>query len=246
MRDDDLDDAVVDRLRFGQVLAGRTNRQAQVGPVEPSDHHGRPLHPQCSRNVDLHRGSRGGSQRQLSRRSERRNSFGNAQVLRPEIVSPLTDQMGLVHDEQAYPGGTVDQASVRLRVVQLLGAQQEEVELTRVQRGQRGAPILPMQAGVEHRRADRRVTGAAALGEGPHLVTLQGDQWRYDDGEPAEYQSGHLVDRALAAPRWKDGQRVATGHQRSQRAPLRGTQPDTEHGRRYAIRISHRTRVGHC
>ena len=242
--DDDLHDPVVDGLGLGQVRAGQVCGQAQVGPVEADDHHRRLVHPQRPGDVGLNRRGRRGRQRQLPWPPQRRYRLGNSQVLRSEVVTPLADQMGLVNDEQAHPAGAVDQALMRLGVVQLLGAQQQKVEPALIHRGERGAAIVAMLTRVEHRRAGSRMIGPPAPGQAPQLVALQRDQRGDHHRQSAERQAGDLVDRALPAAGWHDRECVAAGHQRNQRASLRFPQVNAEDRRRDPIDVGQRSRVG--
>lgn len=64
-------------------------------------------------------------------------------VVGTEVVSPVGDAVGLVHDEQAGSGGQLGQDLVtEVRVVQPLRAHQQHVDLTRLDLGLDPLPLL--------------------------------------------------------------------------------------------------------
>ena len=112
------------------------------------------------------------------------------QVVRPEVLAPLADEVRLVDDEQSRPARR--SAVAGLVVGELLG--REEHELVRsAGLDERCRPRPRRLRRVQDRRRQAR---RAQVGE---LVVLERDQRRHDDGRPAAQQAGELVDRRLPA-----------------------------------------------
>ena len=126
------------------------------------------------------------------------------QVVGPEAVPPLAHAMRLVDDEQAGPA-LLDLVE-HLGVAQLLGSQQEHLDLPGGEGLERLAPG-PLAA----RRADGG-RGVAVLAQGLDLVTLQRDGRADHEGRAVEQVAGGLVDGRLAGPGGQDGDRVPHEH----------------------------------
>ncbi len=188
----------------------------QVRPVEVTQHHVRVAQAEPPDDFLLHRRRRGRGQRHPERCTDRLGLGPEPHVVRPEVVPPLADQVGLVHGEQARLGTA--QRLAGLRVGQLLrGEEHERAGVTRgEQRRRAGASRL---LGVQH---DGRQASRPQVGE---LIILQGDQRRHDDRRPGPQQSGQLVDRRLPAAGRQHRQHVAAASQRLGRAQLPGAEP---------------------
>jgi hypothetical protein len=108
----------------------------------------------------------------------------DAQVIRPEVRPPLTDQVGLVDSEESgsHSGDFVQ----HLTVGQLLGREEDIVRPL----GQ-SLECFPVLASTGRRIDGHRL--AAAL-EGRHLITLQGDQGRDDQRRSLQQVAGEGVD----------------------------------------------------
>ena len=129
-------------------------------------------------------------------RRERREHLPDAAVVGPEVVAPVGDAVRLVDDEQAGGLGQLGEHLVaERRVVQPLRADQQHVDLARVDLRADGLPVLDV-GGVDGGRAD-----AGSLGR-LDLVAHQREQRRDDHGrpgaEPAQQRGGDEVDRGLA------------------------------------------------
>ncbi len=117
-------------------------------------------------------------------------------VVGPEVVAPVGDAVGLVDDEQTAGRGQPGQHLVaEPRVVEALGADQEDVDLARPDRVVGLLPLLDV-GGVDGDRAD-----AGALGR-RDLVAHQGEERRDDHRRAgaagAQERGGDEVDGRLA------------------------------------------------
>ena len=157
-------------------------------------------------------------------RRERGEHLPDAAVVGPEVVAPVGDAVRLVDDEQAGGLGQLGQHLVaERRVVQPLRADQQHVDLTRVDLRADGLPVLDV-GGVDGGRAD-----AGSLGR-LDLVAHQREQRRDDHGrpgaEPAQQRGGDEVDRRLApAGLLYDEHPALLHHERLDRSPLVVVQP---------------------
>jgi hypothetical protein len=85
-------------------------------------------------------------------------------------------------------------------LAQLLGGEEDELDLVVADLVDDLLALLVGQRGVQDR---------GVLLDGLHLVLLQRDERRDDDGGPVDEEAGELVDRRLARARRHDAQRVA-------------------------------------
>ena len=141
----------------------------------------------------------------------------DAPVVGSEVVAPVGDAVRLVDHQQSTGRRQPGQHLVaEAGVVETLGADQQDVDLTGVDRDVDRLPVLDV------RRVDRDRADAGPLG-GRDLVAHQGQQRRDDHRRPgalrAQQERRHEVDRRLApagalddqCPSPVDGQRLDRG-----------------------------------
>ena len=157
-------------------------------------------------------------------RRKRREHLPDAAVVGPEVVAPVGDAVRLVDDEQAGGLGQLGEHLVaERRVVQALRADQQYVDLARVDLRADGLPVLDV-GGVDGGRADARSLGRL------DLVAHQREQRRDDHGrpgaEPAKQRGGDEVDRGLPpAGLLYDEHAALLHHEGLDRSPLVVVQP---------------------
>ena len=159
---------------------------------------------------------RGGGAGEDARRRELGQDRPQLEVLRPEVVAPFADAVGLVHGDQG-----ADQAAKERPepgVAEPLGGDVGE--------GQPAGPELaeatPHLGRIEGRGKVRG--GDAALLERANLVLHEGDERRDDQRGPAKQRGGELVGEALAAAGRGDEEQAPDGEQPLDRLPLPGTE----------------------
>ena len=168
--------------------------EREVGPVEPGANR-RPLaqpEPRSDLIGHTRRGGRGGSHHR--RPSERGDRIVQAQVVRPEVVAPLGDAVGLVDDEQRH--APLRQSLAERAGGEPLGRRKHELVLTGGDRAQRRCVVPIGHAGGEHRG------GHAGLLQAAQLVGHQRDQRADDDDGTVAGQRGQLVAQATCRRRW--------------------------------------------
>jgi hypothetical protein len=107
-----------------------------------------------------------------------------------------------------------------LRLAELLGREEEELDVAGAQRLEgRLARLLRLAAVGLHGAA-----GAGVLEQARDLVALQGDERADHDGRAVEQQGRHLVDGALARAGGHDDERVAPGEDVLHGLELAGTE----------------------
>ena len=176
-----------------------------------------------------HRRRRRRREREHGRAPERLDRRAEPQVLGPEVVAPLGDAVRLVDDEQRR---LRDRELVEhLRLGELLGREEHELERVLGQLGERLVPLGGPDAGVELRRTARRPRAQVL-----DLLALERDQRRDDDGGAGQQQRGDLVDRRLARAGRHDHERVAAVEHRLDRLALaRAERVEAEHLARDAV-----------
>ena len=139
-------------------------------------------------------GGRGGEHRAAGRQVG--EQVADPPVVGPEVVAPVADAVRLVDDEQPGRLGQPGQLLVaEPRVVEPLGAHQQQVDLVGGQRGGHLGPLVGV-GGVHRHRAQPGPPG------GVDLVAHQRQQRRHDQRRAAaagpDQGGGHEVDRRLA------------------------------------------------
>ena len=165
--------------------------ELDVRPVEVTDHLLGVAQPEPPADLAPHRRRRGGGERDPHAHPELVGLRAEPQVVGPEVLPPLADEMRLVHDEQPRAGAP--QRRARLVVGELLGRDEDEL-VGPARLDERRRPRTRRLRGVEHRG------GQARRPQVRQLVVLQRDQRRHDDGRAVAQQAGQLVDRRLAPP----------------------------------------------
>jgi hypothetical protein len=158
------------QLALGRLLAVEAlDRQADVRPVEAADEDARVAHRQPLDDLIPDGRRRRGGEREDGRAPEGLGHRAELEVLRPEVVPPLGDAVGLVDDQQRRSRhGELGQ---HLLVGELLGSQEQELERVLGQLGERAFALGGGQGRVELRGAARR-----RRVEILDLVALEGDQ----------------------------------------------------------------------
>ena len=168
----------------------------EVRAVEGGLEHGRVRDAEVLEDVALHLGRRRGGQGDDGRPPDLVHQRTDAAVLRPEIVPPLRDAVGLVH------GVERDLHLAKQRDVLLLGQglgrHVQELGLAGEQVLAHFVDLLAREGRVE----EMRHAGGARLeaADQVHLVLHQGDQRRDDDRSPLHHQGRQLIAQRLAAP----------------------------------------------
>jgi hypothetical protein len=73
--------------------------EVEIRPVKAADQYQRVTHPQIGDNRRLHTLGGCRSRRQQGRIAEHFSDFAQAQIIRPEVMPPLADTVGLIDDE---------------------------------------------------------------------------------------------------------------------------------------------------
>ena len=192
------------------------HREPDVRPVEVADHNRRVAQAEPLHDFLPHGRRGGGCQPKADRCADRARLRSQQHVIRPEVVTPLADQVRFVYHEQA--GARTLERLEGLLLGQLLG--REEDERIGVAGGQHCRHAL---AGGLLGVQDDRVQ--ARRPQVQELIVLQRDQWRDDHRRARPQQPGQLVDRRLSAARRQDRENITAGRQRLYCAQLSGTEP---------------------
>ena len=191
-------------LEPAQLVALAAHVKEEVGPVKAGDDPAGVGKPQKTHNVLPHLGrGRGGKGREDRPAGQRADKGGNIQIIRPEILAPLADAVGLVHRKQgdALRAGkgekALGQKPLGRDVHQPVGALP------------RPAQHLPLLGGGE--RGVEKGRGDAGVLQGRHLVFHKGDQGRDHQRQPLEQHGRELIADAFAAAGWHDAKGIAPG-----------------------------------
>jgi hypothetical protein len=207
--------------------------QGEVRPGEAADHLRR-FGAEAETDDDLvahdRRGRRGAGQH--PRRPELLEESADLQVLRPEVVAPLADAMGLVDRDERRREARGEGAEAR--VGETLGGDVGELE------GAGPQPREPLAhlVGRQRRREDRRRD--AALLERAHLVVHQGDERRDHERRAGEERRGQLVDEALAAAGRRDEQQSPPLEELLDGLPLPGPEARVAETREARVEVERR------
>ena len=188
-----------------------------VRTIEAPDDHRRVPHAEHLGDVRANRGGGGCRQSQHNRAADRLHSSGQVQVLGPKIVPPLRDAVRLVDDEQRRPGPA--QLLEHIGAGELLGSQEQELDLAVLGLLERPLAGAPAERRVEHHRL-----GSFVALHRLHLVALERDQGRDHDRRPFEQHPGQLVDRRFARAGRHHAQRVGAADDRLDALDLAGTE----------------------
>ncbi len=147
----------------------------------------------------------GGRREGRQRHAQHALQFADAQVIGPEVVTPLADAMRLVHGDggDARPAQQIDRPARG----QPFRRHVEQFQFAPFQRRQdRIGFVLRIAAGQRAGRHARR-------GQRANLIAHQGDQRRDDDRCAVAHQRGQLIAQRLAAAGRHDRQNLAAlGH----------------------------------
>ena len=169
------------------------HREAQVGPVEPGYHAQGRAEAQLLANILLHLNR--GRRRQCEARgiTEFGAQVAETQIVRPEVMAPARDTMGLVHHkagDRCRPEHPHEPA-----VLDALRSQVQEPQPAQLQILEDAIPLLPREARVE--RGGGNAPGAQCI----HLILHERDEGGDDDGEAGHQRSRHLEAEGLALAR---------------------------------------------
>ncbi len=132
--------------------------------------------------------------------------FDEAPILRPEVVAPFADAVGLVDGHPLHR--PLGQRLHETRLEEALGRHVEEAILVAPQAAETLARVVGVEGGVEERGLD------AVRLEGVDLVLHQGDEGRDDEGEALAEDGGELEAQRLPSPGGQQGEDIATGQSR--------------------------------
>ena len=179
------------------------HRQLDLGPVEVADHDLGIAQPKAPADLAAHGRRRGGRERYPHRCAQLLSLRSKPQVVRPEVPTPLADEVRLIDDEQSRACAAQHRAG--LVIGELLG--RDEHELVGVGcLDERRRPGTRRLRGIQHGSPKPRLPKVR------QLVGLQRYQRRHDDRRPRAQQAGKLIDRGLAT----------AGGQRRQHVPACG------------------------
>jgi hypothetical protein len=133
----------------------------------------------------------------------------------PEVVPPLRDAVRLVDRDQRHPHVAEE---VPEPALEPLGRDVDELVLAGAQASQALAPRVPVEARVEHRRAE-----AGAL-ERVDLILHERDERAHDERRAVEDARGDLIGERLPRARRHDADAVAAAEDRVDDLLLPGTE----------------------
>src|SRR5215213_411698 len=193
---------------FVLLLFGRRVHYAQgeVRPVEAGDEDSRIGQPELLAYVraDLGRGGRG--QSDDLRPAQQLRRFLEPQVIRPEIVPPVRDAVGLVYGEQ--PDFDLADRGDEGLAAKPLGRDVNDLELPAPY------PREPLTRLAVGQRAVYKGHGDAPRRERVHLVLHEGYERRDDERNAVEHHRGQLVAERLASARGHYDDRVEAAQDR--------------------------------
>jgi hypothetical protein len=157
---DPLDQGGVLGVGVGEPLDG----QADVGAVEAAHHDRRVAQAEALGDLAADGRGRGGGQGQRPRPPQGLQHRPQPSVLGPEVVAPGADAVGLVHHQQRRLGG--DDMVEGVGVGQLLGGQEQELQVALGEVLDGLAPLAGPQPPEAERRAGQRAAATAGAGGG--------------------------------------------------------------------------------
>ncbi len=172
--------------------------------------------PEACADVAAHLLGRGRGAGDDLHRAEGGGDLADAQVVTAEVVPPLGDAVGLVHDDPA--GADLVEHRPQVGADQPLGGDVEQPHPA-LAVGALGPALLgDVEVGVERGGVD------AELPQGVDLVLHQGDERRDDERRSVGEDRGELVAERLAAAGRHHHHRVAAGEDRLDDLPLAGAE----------------------
>ena len=197
--------------------AGLDDRVSEVRPVEAGDELRRVLKVELVGDVAADEVGGRGRQGDARGKPDRSPRVADPGVIRPEVVAPLADAVGLVDGEQGRldPRHRLDEPMAP----EPLGGDVDEVIPPRLDLDQPGPLLLGVERAIEQRRAE------APADEDVDLIFHQGDQGADDQGEAVEQERRKLVAEALAAAGRHDAEDVATAEDLRDHLALAGPEP---------------------
>ena len=187
--------------------------QREVGPREAAEDLGSvAAEAEADEYLVAHDRRRRGGAREDARRPQLLEQSADLQVLRPEVVPPLADAVGLVDRDERGREARGERSESRVR--EALGSDVRELEDTGAEPREPLAHLLRGQRCREEGRPD------PALLERAHLVVHERDEGRDDEGGAGQERRRQLVDEALAPAGRGDEQQPSALEQRLDRLAL--------------------------
>ena len=174
--------------------------EREVGALEARHQLQRRPQAELIGDVGTHLG-RGGGGESGRRHGQLRAEAREPAVVGPEVVSPLADAVGLVHDEAGGPG--LRQGGTETVMPEALRRHVDQLEMA-----SRQGPLGLLALGGGHAGVERG-GGEAPRPEGIHLVLHERDERGDDDGGTIQQQRGKLEAERLAGTRGHDCDNVA-------------------------------------
>jgi hypothetical protein len=167
------------------LVDGTTNLESQIRPRKPGDRDVRVAHAELANDVLPYFVRRRGRQCENRRTSKSRHDRAQRQIIRTEIVSPLTDAVRFIHDEERH--APREQALEEIAVLEPFRREVENLAFTVLDLARRLARFGGVEMRVHGERVDPR-GGQLVL-----LVLHQCDEGAHHHREPLQHQRGKLV-----------------------------------------------------
>ena len=174
---------------------------ADVGPVEPRQHHAIGRNAELLQDVGARRDIGGGRQRDARHARQRVTQRFELAIFGAEIMAPLADAMRFIDGDQRDLGARHQHAEPFHGGA--FGRDIQQVELAIAQRADGGVAIV----GLTVERPGTHAKGAHRT----HLILHQRDQRRNHQRAARPHQRRDLVAQGFAGPRRHDSQHIAPG-----------------------------------
>ena len=200
------------------VRSRARHSERDVRAVEAGGHLERVAQAEAARDVGRHaRRGRGGGGHERAR-AERPRRVGEAEVVGPEVVSPLGDAVGLVDHEQPDAGRSHPLHESPCR--EALGRHVEEAQVPGDRPLERSGVRARVLLGVDQ----RNLVAQAARLKRLHLVLHERHERRHHHRQVVAQERGQLVAERLARPGGHDHEHVAPLQRRLARLALAATE----------------------
>ena len=184
-------DEVLEPRVFLAVAFAMSHSQAEVRSLEAADRDVGIAQLQHLENVIAHLGRGGGGEGGGLGMIEHLEGLGEAQVVRPEIVTPLAETVRLI-DRDEGDGHALERANEGA-AAESLRRDVDELEFPRAHLAEPLGLLGGREGAVDHRR------GHAFADEPIDLVFHQGDEWADDEGDALHHHRGQLITERLPA-----------------------------------------------
>ncbi len=198
--------AVEGRQQLPKAVNPRLHPVDEVGPVETPDEEFGTFKVKLRRDIGAHLRSGGGRVGVNGHGGEGLLQQAELPVLRPEVVAPLADAVGLVHGEERHSHPPEQRQKAGEDDTLRGGVEQAEPS--------NGDPRLHAGALLGGHGAVEAHRGDSGLDQSIHLVLHQRDQRRHDHRELLLCRGRRLVAEGLPTAGREDHQRVSPGEDR--------------------------------